>query len=179
LTPQQLAETTERLIANGKLTQLGRQIFEDAREWLWVRDPPTVIFARSLAEARTEVGCLLGKTRGAIGYITGGLESGFHHILLNGLVSDGVGTFVIGLEEDKYIAEKGRTPLFTTQEKVSWWRYLAPEGSVIFVVPSRPEELPPDKYYDWLAEYIGLYRNVRAVYVGSVDDPAEVRAAHQ
>ncbi len=177
-----LSHILGHLISSGRLTELGREFYIDIKElqeFPLLRDSPRVVFARSLAEARAATNQLLIEASGFVGYITGGLEGGFLQIMLNGLVAGGeIDTFIIGLEEEKYVASKGRGPLFSTQEKASLWMQLAPDNSVLFIIPPRPESMSPDDYYDWISEYLGVFKNGQVIYFESRDDPFEIIAAH-
>lgn len=179
LSQTDLSHTLDHLISSDRLTRLGREFFVDIKELPLLRESSRVTFARSLVEARESTYQLLMETPGFVGYITGGLEGGFLQIMLNGLVAGGeLDTCIIGLEEEKYVASKGREPLFSTQEKTSLWMELAPDDSIVFVIPPRPEIISADDYYDWISEYLGIFRNNRVIYIGSRDDPPEVIAAH-
>lgn len=169
----------ERVISSGKVSELGQELLVDCKELLWLRDAPNVLVASSLEEARDNVGLLLTEIPGRIGYITGGMEGLHLQILLNGLAATEVETFIIGVEEDSYSIAKGRKPPYSMEEKVSLWEQLAPDRSVLFVVPQRPEFVSPDNYHDWIAKYLGLFGNEQIVYLGSKDDSQEVVLAHQ
>lgn len=182
LTPLSQTALTDVLDrASGSLNPLGQEIIADTRELFWLRDAPNVLVASSLEEARDYVGLLLTEAPGQVGYITGGLEGTHLQILLNGLTADRrISTFVIGTEENIYTSKaKNRKPLYSTREKVSLWGQLAPDKSVLFVIPQRPDLVSPDDYYDWIAQYLGLFRNKRIIYLGSKDDSPEIILAHQ
>ena len=174
-----LVSVFDRVISSGELSELGQEFLVDCKELLWLRDAPNVLVASSLEEARDDVGLLLTEVPGRIGYITGGLEGLHLQILLNGLAATEIETFIIGLEEDSYVASKGREPLYTTNEKISLWEQLAPDKSVLFVIPQRPDFISPNDYYDWITQYLGLFRNEKIVYLGSKDDSPEILQAHQ
>lgn len=179
LSQADLSSVLDHLSSSGRLTGLGRESFIDIKELPLLMDSPHVVFARSLVEAREATNELLRETSGLVGYITGGLEGGFLQIMLNGLVAGGeINTCIIGLEEEGYVASKGRESLFSTQEKTSLWMEMAPDDSIVFVIPPRPEMISADDYYDWIAEYLGIFRNGQIVYLGSKDDSLEVFAAH-
>lgn len=179
LSQNDLSLVLDRLISSSRLTELGKEFFTDVKEIRWFRPSPRVTFARSLTEAREATSQLLMENSAPVGYITGGLEGTFLHILLDGLVTDGrIDTCIIGLEEEEYVAAKGREPLFSTQEKTSLWTQLAPDNSLLFVIPQRPEIISVNDYYDWISEYLGIFRKNRVIYLGSKDDPQEVIAAH-
>ena len=175
----QAALTNVLYRTRANLNPLGQEILTDSKELLWLKDAPNVLTANSLAEARDCVGLLLTETPGTIGYITGGLEGIHLQTILNGLTTEGISTFIIGIEESCYSKTKGRNPLYSTEEKMSLWTQLAPERSVLFVIPLRPDFVSPDDYYDWIAQYLGIFRNKQIVYLGSKDDPPEIILAHQ
>jgi hypothetical protein len=165
---------------NPRLNERGKEFFTDIRDFLCIQNLPQATFAPSLEQAREEIDQLLTEIPFPIGYVTGALEMGFHHkIALEGLTVDEVGTFVIGLEGEEYIAsKKGRRPLFSLQEKVSLWMRLGPKKSVLFAIPSKPEWISSDDYYDWITQYLGLFKNPRIKYFGSEDDSWEIVGAH-
>lgn len=181
LTPLSQAALTSVLDrASGSLNSLGQEFLTDSKELFWLRDAPNVLVAGSLEEARDCVGMLLTEVPGQVGYITGGLEGIHLQGLLNGLTADRkISTFVLGIEESSYGEAKGRKPLYSTREKVLLWEQLAPDKSVLFVIPQRPDFVSPDDYYDWIAQYLGLFRNKQIVYLGSKDDSQEIILAHQ
>ncbi len=174
-----LTSVLDRVISSGKVSELGQELLIDCKELLWLRDAPNILVASSLEEVRDHVGLLLTEIPGRIGYITGGLEGLHLQILLNGLTATETETFIVGLEEDSYVASKGEEPLYTTNEKVSLWEQLAPDMSILFVIPKKPDGISSDDYYDWVTKYLGLFRNEQIVYLGSKDDPQEIVLAHQ
>lgn len=180
LSQPELTVVLRKKISSGELTKLGQDFLTDANELFWLRDAPRLCFARSLNVARAEVGRLLRQTSGNIGYITGGLEGLHLQRFLGGITISnfGIETLVVGIEEDSYTRNKGREPLFSTREKVSLWAQLAPEGSVLFVVPQRPGSVSADEYYDWITRHLGLYKNEQVVFLGSKDDPPAIKEAH-
>lgn len=177
LSQADLASVFDR--ASRRLNSLGQEFLIDLRELLWLRDAPNVRVASSLEEAKGGIARLLTETPGLIGYITGGLEGIHLQILLNGLIADGISTFIMGIEESSYSSTKGREPLYSTKEKVLLWLQFAPDKTILFVIPQRPDFLSPDDYYDWIAQYLGLFGNERIIYLGSKDDPQEIILAHQ
>lgn len=174
-----LVDILDRTISSDRLTRLGEEFLTDCKEQLCMRSAPNVLIAGSLEEARDCASLLLTEVPNQIGYITGGLEGLHLEIALNALTATGIATFIIGLEEDSYILSKGRRPLFSTREKVSLWEQLAPDKSVLFVIPQKPDSVSPDDYYDWITQYLGLFRSKQIIYLGSKDDPMEVILAHQ
>jgi len=168
------------LISSGRLTTLGKEFYSDVKEIPILKDPSVgVVFARSLDEARQRIDQLLAETPGYVGYITGGLEGGFLQLAIGALLGKGeMDPLIIGLEEDKYVASKGREPLFSTQEKASLWMRIARDNSIVFIIPPRPESIPPHDYHDWIAKRLGIFQNSRVVYFGAKDDPQEILIAH-
>ena len=180
LSPVALTSVIDRVISGGRVNKLGQEYLVDCKEIRWLKNRPNTLIASSLEEARDYIGLLLTEVPNPIGYITGGLEGLHLQVLLNKLTAEGrISTFIVGLEEDSYVAAKGRAPLWTTREKLSLWEQLAPDSSILFVIPRRPDFISPDDYYDWLAQYLGLFKNKQIVYFGSKDDPQEVILAHQ
>ncbi|MBI3887495.1 hypothetical protein HY310_00310 [Candidatus Microgenomates bacterium] len=98
--------------------------------------------------------------------------------MLDGLVICKLKTFIVGLEEEGYTLGKGRQPLLTFQQRMSLWSMIAPNQSVIFPIPPRPEQISADIYYDWISKTVGVYKNPRVVFVGSQDDPQQIKDAH-
>lgn len=143
LSKTDLTTVLNRVISSGRVTELGQEFLIDCRELQWLKDDPNILVASSLEETRDHIGCLLTETSGQIGYITGGMEGLHLHWLLNGLTATTadtaatVDTFIIGIEEGSYVVAKGRCPLFSTNEKVALWETLAPERSIIFVIPKK------------------------------------------
>jgi hypothetical protein len=167
-------------IAKSRLNPLGQEILTDSGELFWLKDAPNVLVTGSLEEARSCIGMLLAKAPDKIGYITGGLEGIHLQIQLNGLTVDGtILTVIMGIEESGYSETKGRRPLFSMREKVSLWKQLAPDNSILFVIPQRPDFISPDDYYDWITQYLGVLKNIQIIYLGSKDDPPEIIQAHQ
>lgn len=162
-----------------RLNELGRKSYIDVEELMYLLDPPEVTWASSLEEASEATGRIL-ETPGFVGYVTGALEMGPHHkMILDGLTTYWwMNTFVMGIEGEEYVRAKGREPLFTLQEKISLWKRLAPDRSILFAVPPRPEGISADDYYDWLTLYLGFFQHPKVIYFGSRDDPREIVEAH-
>jgi hypothetical protein len=168
-----------------RLNELGRKSFIDVEELMYLQDPPEVTWAPSLEEAREATGRIL-ETPGFVGYVTGALEMGPHHKMILEMVLDGLSlrtywwmdTFVMGIEGEEYVREKGREPLFSLQEKISLWKRLAPDRSILFAVPPKPEVISANDYYDWIALYLGFFRHPKVYYFGSEDDSREIIEAH-
>lgn len=180
LPPDALIDVLDRVISNGRVNKLGQEYLVDCIELIQLGNASNVLVADSLEEARDYIGMVLTEMPDRIGYITGGLEGLHLQVLLHSLTGGSkVSSFIFGLETDSYIVSKGRGPLYTTNEKVSLWEQLAPDKSVLFIIPQRPGFISPDDYYDWIVQYLGLYRNKQVVYLGSKDDPQEVILAHQ
>lgn len=45
-------------------------------------------------------------------------------------------------------------------------------------MPLRPETISAEKYYDWITRVLGVWRNDRIIYMGSKDDPKEIKESH-
>jgi hypothetical protein len=151
----------------------------DLADLLLLRDLPRTQIALSLKEAHQQISEILNETHGLFGYITGGLEGLYLQQLLHGYKLMGINGFFIGLEYPDYTSEKGRYPLFTMSEKINLWKVLAPNNSIVFPIPKRPTDIPPDTYYDYIASYLGCYKNDKIIMIGAPDDPSEIREAHR
>lgn len=168
----------ERLRQSKRIGMLGDQFLVDCRELPLFRAESMVKVASSLYDTKANIELKLNESHGLAGYITGGLEGLHLQMILNGLEIDGINPLIMGVEEDSYVRKKGREPLFTTQEKLALWEKLAPDNSLIFVIPLRPDHINPDIYYDFISDYLGLFKNKRVIYLGATDDPPEVKSAH-
>ncbi|MCK9368517.1 hypothetical protein M0R04_00905 [Candidatus Dojkabacteria bacterium] len=154
-------------------------ILNDLSDLLFLRKLPEVHLALSLSEAQKNIATSLESTQGVFGYITGGLEGLHLSALLEGYSAMGVKGIMIGVEHPNYTSEKGRVPLFTMSEKMNLWKVLAPNNSIVFPIPKKPSDISPDSYYDFIANFLGLFGNEKIIYIGAPDDSAEVKIAHE
>lgn len=178
----ELRDRVQALERDPRLTELGQSCMGSVYDALHLRRPEWGIeIAHSLADARLKIFDHLARSERRMGYVTGGLEAGWHHhSLIDSLPIDpGVYGVAIGLEPDSYIEQKGREPIFDLQERVSLWHRVAPANSVIFTIPKRPDGVVADEYYDWLADQVGVLKNPRIVFIGGADDSMEVKEARR
>ncbi len=173
-----LHNAVSRLLSSGRLNDLGVSAYENIIDLLVCKQAPQAVFARSLNEAR---GLIREQLRGSrLAYITGGLEASLYQVLsLESVPLDGVGAVAIGIEGEGYVRGKGREPIFTLREKVSLWMQLVPDHAqnTIFAIPPKPDELPSNWYYDWLAKYLGVFKNPQTTFLGLKDSTPEIVAA--
>lgn len=174
-----LIKLFDKIIDRTPLTKLGEECLRNFQSTLILKDSPkNVTFAPSLKTARMTISQNLNDGGGPYGYITGGLEGWHHTIFTDATEARGIRGCIVGLEQEEYIRKKGREPIFSFSEKASLWKNLAPEGSIIFPMPLRPESVSAGKYYDWIARVIGLWKNDRIIYMGSEDDPGYIKESH-
>ncbi len=181
----------ERLLHSGRLNSHGIETFANVWDSLIIQNPPKhVSVMQSLEEARqafeTKGLTSLPQDRDAYiyyGFMHGGMECGWHHTVIVQGISLGynLSGFILGIEYPSF--KTTREPVFTMEEKLAIWNYLAPDGSIIFAIPPRPEYIDPDYYYDSLIRRLGLWKNPHILYVGSSDDPpnmveARLRRVH-
>lgn len=178
LTLDQVSGALKRLAISNNLTQLGRNFYGDIFDQLSLQPRRETWVAFSLKEARGKITELLAMIYGNVGYITGGLESRHHQILLDSLSVNRISAAIIGLEGDNYIRNKGRTPFLTYPERFSLWPLVAPNGSIIFPLPPKPDGIASDEWYDAITQYLGVWQNPQVVYIGSADDPSPIKSAH-
>lgn len=165
----ELIQRLKNLVGEGRFTPLGKEFYVDLYERLILTNAQDVHVAASLHEAAHTARSLL--SHGRYFYITGGLE-GIHHLYsIEAACARGISGIIMGLETPEYIVKKGREPLLTLQEKISLWRYVLPQGSMIFIIPPKPPELQSDEYYDWIGTIIGVFRNQNTYYSVVKDEP--------
>lgn len=166
--PAKISPSEQRLLfhrTKNRLTQLGQEFITDAEELLYLSDSREVEVSCSLKEAKASIKNVLSRQKYPFGYITGGLEGIHLHRLFDGLVVSGISAMILGLEESDYTNSKGRQPLYTTAEKMALWQKYAPSGSLVFVIPRRPDHISPNDYYDWITQYLGIWKNSKVIFL--------------
>jgi hypothetical protein len=164
-----------------RLNEVGLDFYLSAQELPIFVQSEGVTYASSVAGAKHLVEDRVHGVGCRLGYCTGVLDFGWHHFnVLHSIqykyALDGI---VIGLEDPSYKNKlfPGIDARVVMDHKIAFWHQVAPNNSIVFRIPPRPDNVTPDQYYDQLAVYLGVYQNSSVFYIGAPDDPESIHEA--